>query len=114
MARQRSVPTGVAADAYNRQGRPSVGARSILRAGLVLPEFCSAEYLDSTGYDFGMAVVLQPWQIFVATMPGWIARQQDSVAGCSASIAALLGSRFTRYSEPQHRSAQFSDSTPFS
>lgn len=26
-----------------------------------------------------MAVVLQPWQILVASLAGWIARQQDAV-----------------------------------
>jgi hypothetical protein len=26
-----------------------------------------------------MAVVLQPWQILVAAMAGWISRQQDAV-----------------------------------
>jgi hypothetical protein len=31
------------------------------------------------GYDPRMAVVLQPWQILVAALAGWITRQQDAV-----------------------------------
>ncbi len=31
------------------------------------------------GYDPRMAVVLQPWQILVAGLAGWISRQQDAV-----------------------------------
>jgi hypothetical protein len=33
----------------------------------------------SFGYDLRMATVLQPWQILVAALAGWMGRQQDAV-----------------------------------
>ena len=36
--------------------------------------------LGTEGYDPWMAVVLQPWQILVTALAGWITRQQDAVA----------------------------------
>ncbi len=34
------------------------------------------------GYDLRMAFVIQPWQILVSAVAGWISSQQDAVIEC--------------------------------
>ena len=54
-----------------------------------------------------MAVVLQPWQIFVAAMAGWITRQQDAVIEYlreeNRILKQQLGRRRLRLTDDQRR-----------
>jgi putative transposase len=54
-----------------------------------------------------MAAVLQPWQILVATMAGWIARQQDSVIEYLSEenrvLKQQIGRRRLRLTDDQRR-----------
>ena len=54
-----------------------------------------------------MAIVLQPWQILVAALAGWIARQQDAVIEFlreeNRVLKQQLGRRRLRLSDDQRR-----------
>ena len=54
-----------------------------------------------------MAAVLQPWQIFVAAMAGWITRQQDAVIEYlreeNRVLKQQLGHRRPRLTDDQRR-----------
>jgi len=54
-----------------------------------------------------MAIVLHPWQIFVAAMAGWISRQQDAVIEYlreeNRVLKQQLGRRRLRLTDDQRR-----------
>ena len=62
-----AVPSEFPIDTFSRQFYPCSASRRYV------------PILSGIRYDQRMAAVLQPWQILVAALAGWITRQQDAV-----------------------------------
>ncbi len=60
-----------------------------------------------------MAVVLQPWQILVAALAGWISREQDAVIEFlreeNRVLKQQLGGRRLRLTDAERKSPRLSD-----